>query len=1210
MIVLSGILYHKETKFRFNKFNNSKYLRELCVRVPAISSRDIVNVSHNWWGTAIASEVRDRISDFDDNYDFAIADDWPFLLRDDDPTLTAVKQHDFKQHGSVLSGRLFESVTLKSPHSPYSVMSDLAVLDNVTLTIEAGVTVKVSPGMSILVAGALQAHGTSAKPVKFTVKEPTGSNKDSSLPVRLVDGDLPWEGRAEVFHEKSWKAVSASSNMLAWNTTEVVCRQLGYGPPVAVKSNAKRLTRNLNGTWLMEFRCSGSETFLHECPNEQRAFNYSSTLSAVKCQGVPWGSIRFISSKEVNASQTQSVLHHVEFSHCGNRHGMAVPAIEAITNIPRIESIVIRNCTFGGLRIHFPRTDVHLNSSTFVNTGETGISIVQTRRSILLESSESSRNQRGISFEEPSEESVPRVFYGRVFLCNKEKVVNVQNQTILFFDIPMLQNTMAQVKCKKVLTVPKGQGIKFTLLFFKGSQMLMVFDSSRSTNSNSIVGKSSKDITALVRKQLYIPSDIILLKWSGDVNSKVVIQVEDVNISDMPCTFQAGFCGWQTFANMSINGLGVTTTWKITYSNSQTSDYSYGKQLYIGNENYWQRVDGRAAIISPRITKQSKLCSVVFFYRNQGRARLSLFIQTGRHPNIEQKLTWEAKNIKVSSWSWSWRKVVVDLPSDVDEYRLLLEGEYEKWTSFWSGNYVNIDNLELRRCTHKEHRISNSVFSNNIHQAISYTSVSDGSDARPSFTTERCKITDTRASPSNEPQKSAILMDIQDNNFTLANNFISGNRLGGIQAQLGRSDGTSLPRSLIYGNTFSNNANGTILLEKSEELKRNNSFVYIVNNTFGSNLAQGSVIKLSEVQSEIVNNFFYNNSGLHSIEYNFSSTFFKEQKCELNTFYLNKGLGQNFGVTIKSNGPMKYRRNNFKNPSNVYEFSSTKQAIFDPIDATLNWWGVGNESSVISRIYEKEDDYTLASVEYKPFRKLPPKNILSIGCPADWLNVESICFVFRGGSRTFKEAKDYCQYYGGHVASPSMPDDMAFINLAVKSSRPDGNPPVPIWVSTAADLEEQNGGAKTSQHCTVMTHSGIQFLVPCNSLYPFVCTTTNKTSSTTEEVPVSVPTESWYKKPMIIMGISIGGIFVLILVLLVLVILSRKWRHKVNLATAHQAPPIRDSRLAVMTGSVADSRPSTLKGEDLEMKDLKNGLSGDQDGIEKENLVLTLNMAE
>ncbi|XP_078343101.1 uncharacterized protein LOC144628871 isoform X1 [Oculina patagonica] len=1091
-VVISGILYHKETEFRLNKVNNSKYLRELCVRVPAISSRDVVNVSHNWWGTAIGSEVRDRISDFDDNYDFAIADDWPFLLSDDDPTLTAVEQHDFKQHGSVLSGRLFESMTLKASHSPYSVTSDLAVLDNVTLTIEAGVTVKVSPGMSILVAGALRAHGTSTKPVTFTVKEPAGSNKDPDLPVRLVDGDFPWEGRAEVFHEKSWKPVSASNNMLAWNTTEVVCRQLGYGPPVVVKGNAKGLNRNLNGTWLMEFRCSGNETFLHECPKKQRAFNYSTTLAEVKCQGVPWGSIRFISSREVNASQTQSVLDNVEFSHCGNRHGMAVPAIEAVTNTPWMDSIAIRNCTSGGLRIHFPGTDVHLNNSTFVNIGGTGISFVQTRRSIVVKSSESSRNQRGIAFEEPRAENVPQVYYGRVFLCNKERVANVKNQTLLYFDIPRLQNTMPQVECEKVLTVPKGQGIKLTLSYFKGSQRLMVYDSSHT--SNLIVDRSNKDITALVHKELFIPRDTILLKWNGDVNSKVVIQVEDINISYTPCTFEIGLCGWQTFTNMSINGLQVTRTWRIARHTwpDAPNDYSYfysnGKRLLIGNDR-WPTVDGRAAIISPRITKLSQLCSIVFFYRvvKQGRAGLSLYIQTGTYPNIEQRLIWQAKNVEVPSW----RKVVVELPNDINEYRLLFEGEYNKTTNYWTRNFVTIDNIELRSCSHKgEHRISNSVFSDNIHQAISYTSVADGSDARPRFTTERCKITDTPASPSNMPQKAAISLDIQDNNYTLANNFIFGNRLGGIQAHLGRSDGTSLPRSLIYGNTFSSNANGTILVEERKELNRNYSFVKIVDNAFGSNMGQGSTIKLSGVQSEILNNFFYNNSGLHSIEYDFSSALFKEQKCELNTFYLNKGLGQNYGVTVKSNGPMEYHRNNLKNPSNLYEFSSTTQAVSDPIEAARNWWGVGIDSSVGLRIYEKEDDYSLASVEFKPFKKLPPRNILSIGCPADWLNVESTCYVFRGGSRTLKEAKDYCQYYGGHVASTSIPDDMEFINMAIQASRPDGKQTVPIWVTTEADLEEENGGEEISPRCTVMTQNRIQKVVPCTSLYPFVCTRT------------------------------------------------------------------------------------------------------------------------
>ena len=148
-------------------------------------------------------------------------------------------------------------------------------------------------------------------------------------------------------------------------------------------------------------------------------------------------------------------------------------------------------------------------------------------------------------------------------------------------------------------------------------------------------------------------------------------------------------------------------------------------------------------------------------------------------------------------------------------------------------------------------------------------------------------------------------------------------------------------------------------------------------NAFGSNLGYDSAIKLSEIQSEIVNNFFYNNSGLHSIEYDFSSSWPKEQKCELNTFFLNKGLGQNYGVTVLTKGPMKYHKNNFKNPSNLYELSSSRQAVSDSIYAIENWWGVGVEPSVGLRIYEKEDDYRLVSVEYKPFLKLPPRNILS-----------------------------------------------------------------------------------------------------------------------------------------------------------------------------------------------------------------------------------------
>ena len=42
--------------------------------------------------------------------------------------------------------------------------------------------------------------------------------------------------------------------------------------------------------------------------------------------------------------------------------------------------------------------------------------------------------------------------------------------------------------------------------------------------------------------------------------------------------------------------------------------------------------------------------------------------------------------------------MVMNLPTDLDEYRILFEGEYNKTSNRYSRNYVTIDNLELRSC--------------------------------------------------------------------------------------------------------------------------------------------------------------------------------------------------------------------------------------------------------------------------------------------------------------------------------------------------------------------------------------------------------------------------------------------------------------------------------------------------------------------------------
>jgi len=527
-LIISGFLYYKDVTIHYNRFNNSKYPKELCIRVPSISQRDVVNVTLNWWGTAIGSEVRQRISDFDDNYDFAIAKDWPFLLSRDDSTLISLTEHDFMQHGHVLSGRLFESMTLRASQIPYHVTADLTVLENVSLVIEPGVTVEISPRVSILVAGDLQARGTLAKPIRFTVKETTKRHGFYGVPVRLVGGDFPWEGRVEVFHNKSWKAITAASNFSTSTVREIVCKQLEYGPPEPSLESLVKLGEHENGSCTMDIHCHGNETFLHECQINYPEFNCSNSPTVVKCKGESWGNVRFISPRDVNISQEKSTLEHVVFSYCGHRHGMSVAAIEAVINVPVMRFVTVKSCIAGGLRVHFPQTGVHLSNSKLVNTGVAGINFLQTRRNIVVENCEAIRNKRGISIDESREDNVPRVFYGRAFLCGENKAIFLKNYTILYFEIPLMVKVTAPGTCQKVLTVTKGQGIRMKISYVKGTQRLNVYDFHY--GYNSIVDKSNDDLAPLVHKELFIPRDTIRMKWTGDVNSQMVVEIEETNL--------------------------------------------------------------------------------------------------------------------------------------------------------------------------------------------------------------------------------------------------------------------------------------------------------------------------------------------------------------------------------------------------------------------------------------------------------------------------------------------------------------------------------------------------------------------------------------------------------------------------------------------------------------------------------------------------------
>ena len=111
------------------------------------------------------------------------------------------------------------------------------------------------------------------------------------LPIRLVDGKTEREGRVEIFYNSSWGSVCDTD----WGTEEgdVVCRQLGFGPPIlttkgshydSTTEEGEKRTVNL---WLGNIECVGSEAMLAACSHSQWGMANCKTEqeAGVKCSG-------------------------------------------------------------------------------------------------------------------------------------------------------------------------------------------------------------------------------------------------------------------------------------------------------------------------------------------------------------------------------------------------------------------------------------------------------------------------------------------------------------------------------------------------------------------------------------------------------------------------------------------------------------------------------------------------------------------------------------------------------------------------------------------------------------------------------------------------------------------------------------------------------------------------------------------------------------
>ena len=523
----SGIIEHKEVSIHHNIFNSSSFTKELCVNIFASSSTSSLDVSFNFWGFDGENEIMGRIFDAESNYEHALAVFRPFISSSGRVVFGSNKTSSFEAK-SVLGGRLSSVVHLKRGYSPYKVISDLTVLPSASLIIDPGVEVQFDHGVGMLVIGSLFVNGNETHPVTFSLSQSNQSG--ASVPVRLVGGTLPWQGRVEVMYDKYWTPLCLNETMaIKMNHAKVLCRQLGYGTPSFLDQQitVRREMSPDAKPFSIRSYCHGNETDIMRCPLTFHNRSCTSPRSAIlSCAGgVPWGNIRFVRELKRPHHLPFSRLQHLKIEHCGRKHGKVVAAIELLQYIPELSSVHVQNCTAGGLKVWFPESEVHLRDVLIKNTAGYGVEVSSMEQNITLENVSAINNDHGVAFIEATGQWIDGLSYGQVMLCASETLVSLtESDVFLYFKPPFVAFHNPDVSCFKVVRAGSNDGLGIKLLVMKNVEYISIHDPRR----NEILKYSTRDLGPSSRRRL-IPWNSITVYFKGWFNtSEVLLHIQRV----------------------------------------------------------------------------------------------------------------------------------------------------------------------------------------------------------------------------------------------------------------------------------------------------------------------------------------------------------------------------------------------------------------------------------------------------------------------------------------------------------------------------------------------------------------------------------------------------------------------------------------------------------------------------------------------------------
>lgn len=283
----------------------------------------IINCTYNWLGFGDEQKIFDRIFHRNDRYNLAKIVFIPYILHSSFPLTNTHVPHQlyvpkFVKDGLNVIGGEIEGQEILST-GEYVVERDINIRPGGILVLEPGVTLKFPPSIGMMIGGKIEARGKGPNDIRFTLKEEIVQPPDNDtyeiytermdqdteiieveprVPVRLLGGKTPHEGRLQIKLENTWGTVCN----YGWTILDaaLICHQLG----LALNPDDWYLERNQipdagtsEGILVTNVRCDEYDTDITKCKSERvEQFENSCTHDhdvGVRCYESSWAGIRF-----------------------------------------------------------------------------------------------------------------------------------------------------------------------------------------------------------------------------------------------------------------------------------------------------------------------------------------------------------------------------------------------------------------------------------------------------------------------------------------------------------------------------------------------------------------------------------------------------------------------------------------------------------------------------------------------------------------------------------------------------------------------------------------------------------------------------------------------------------------------------------------------------------------------------------------------------